>query len=73
MWGADGAWARAEDGAVRQAGPRMLWDATEAAHEVYAGHDRPGRERFGMTVTAEGQRIWLDSPSHPVPRTVATG
>lgn len=67
LWGADGAWARAEDGGVRQSGPRLLWDAVEAAHELYVENDRPGRERFGVTVTAEGQRLWLDVPSRPVP------
>jgi protein-L-isoaspartate O-methyltransferase len=67
LWSADGAWARAEDGKARQAGPRLLWDAVEAAHELYADNNRPGRERFGVTVTAAGQRIWLDSPSRPVP------
>ncbi|MEV0639376.1 methyltransferase domain-containing protein [Streptomyces sp. NPDC050619] len=68
LWGSDGTWARAEDGgAVRQAGPRMLWDAVETAHQLYVANDRPGRERFGVTVTAEGQRVWLDAPSRPVP------
>jgi protein-L-isoaspartate O-methyltransferase len=71
LWGPDGAWARAEAGAVRQAGPRLLWDAVEAAHELYVEHDRPGRERFGVTVTAEEQRIWLDAPSRPLPRAAA--
>ncbi|WP_226966821.1 hypothetical protein [Streptomyces phaeolivaceus] len=67
LWGADGAWTRAEDGGVRQAGPRLLWDAVEAAHELYVEYGRPGRERFGVTLTAEGQRIWLDAPNRPVP------
>ncbi|MEU6221916.1 methyltransferase domain-containing protein [Streptomyces sp. NPDC047022] len=68
LWGADGAWARAEGGTVRQAGPRMLWDAVEAAHEVYAEHGKPARDRFGVTVTAGGQLIWLDSPNKPIPQ-----
>jgi hypothetical protein len=63
LWGADGAWARAEGGA----GPRLLWDAVESAHELYDGHGRPGRERFGVTVTGEEQRIWLDAPSRTLP------
>lgn len=67
LWGTDGAWARAEKGKARQAGPRLLWDAVEAAYEWYAESGQPGRERFGVTVTAEGQRMWLDSPSRPVP------
>lgn len=72
LWGTDGAWARAEDGKARQAGPRLLWDAVEAAYELYADNGRPGRERFGVTVTAAGQRIWLDSPSCPVPSVSVT-
>ncbi|WP_246204307.1 hypothetical protein [Streptomyces tailanensis] len=71
LWGADGAWARAADGAVRQAGPRLLWDAVEEAHELYVENDKPDRERFGVTLTAEGQRIWLDAPSRPVPAALA--
>ncbi|WP_371661834.1 hypothetical protein [Streptomyces sp. NBC_00280] len=68
MWAVDGAWARSEDGSVRQAGPRLLWDAVEAAHTLYVENGRPGRERFGVTVTAQVQRIWLDAPSRSVPR-----
>jgi hypothetical protein len=49
---------------VRQAGPRRLWDVVEAAHALYADHGRPRRERFGLTVTPEGQRVWLDAPDH---------
>lgn len=71
LWGADGAWARAEDGRVRQSGPRLLWDAVETAYELYLGNDRPGRERFGVTVTPDGQRIWLDSPSRTMPHVSA--
>lgn len=68
LWAVDGAWARSEGGAVRQAGPRLLWDAVEGAHELFVENGRPGRERFGVTVTAKAQRIWLDAPSRPVPR-----
>ncbi|ELP65532.1 rRNA adenine N-6-methyltransferase family protein [Streptomyces turgidiscabies] len=71
LWGVDGSWARAEDEAVRQAGTRLLWDAVEAAHALYVENGRPGRERFGVTVTAEAQRIWLDEPSCAVPRAPA--
>jgi protein-L-isoaspartate O-methyltransferase len=73
LWNADGSWARAEGEAVRQSGPGLLWDAVEAAHELYVEHDRPARERFGVTVTAHGQRIWLDSPSRPVPHVPVAG
>ncbi|MQY13786.1 Protein-L-isoaspartate O-methyltransferase [Streptomyces sp. RB5] len=67
LWGAGGAWARAEGDRARQAGPQALWDAVEAAHRWYEAHGRPGRERFGVTVTAGEQSVWLDSPDRPVP------
>lgn len=65
LWGADGAWARVENDVVRQAGPRRLWNAIEDAHALYEQHGRPGRERFGMTVTPHGQYAWLNSPDGP--------
>ncbi|MFD0316236.1 protein-L-isoaspartate(D-aspartate) O-methyltransferase [Streptomyces flavalbus] len=67
LWAADGAWARAEHGRASQAGPRLLWDAAEAAYQWYVEHDRPTRERFGVTVTTGAQRLWLDTPSRPLP------
>ncbi|MFH8346200.1 methyltransferase domain-containing protein [Streptomyces sp. NPDC018045] len=51
----DGAKAR-----VRQYGARRLWDEAEAAYRWWVAHDRPGHERFGLTVTAAGERVWLD-------------
>ncbi|WP_269858736.1 methyltransferase domain-containing protein [Streptomyces sp. RPT161] len=65
LWGRDGSWGRAENGTVRQAGPRRLWDMVEEAHAVYEEHGHPGRERFGLTVTADRQHAWLDSPDGP--------
>ncbi|MFF5637402.1 hypothetical protein [Streptomyces sp. NPDC012825] len=54
---------------VWQHGPRRLWDETEAAHAWWTSHDRPGPERFGLTVTATDETPWLDSPAQPVPVT----
>lgn len=65
LWTPDGSWAQVQGGTVRQAGPRPLWDAVEYAHDLYEHQGRPGRERFGATVTAEGQRLWLDDPGQP--------
>ncbi|MGK4580756.1 methyltransferase domain-containing protein [Kitasatospora sp. HPMI-4] len=48
---------------VRQYGPRRLWDEIEAAYRWWLDHDRPGPERFGLTVTPEGHRAWLDTPT----------
>jgi len=42
---------------VRQGGPTLLWDAVEE-HVTRWGRDRtPSLDRFGITVTAEGQTI----------------
>ncbi|MGW4518958.1 protein-L-isoaspartate(D-aspartate) O-methyltransferase [Streptomyces sp. NPDC004393] len=73
LWAADGSWARAEGGTVRQAGPHLLWDAVEAAHMLFVENGQPGRERFGVTVSSDGQRIWLDHPSQEVFHACALG
>lgn len=52
---------------VHQKGPRWLWDEFEAAYRWWVEAGKPERRRFGMTVTPEGQRLWLDSPGNPVP------
>lgn len=48
---------------VRQLGPRRLWDEAEAAYDWWYAHDKPTLTRFGMTVTADTQSVWLDTPS----------
>ncbi|MEU6328935.1 protein-L-isoaspartate(D-aspartate) O-methyltransferase [Streptomyces sp. NPDC047049] len=48
---------------VWQSGPRRLWDEAEAAFGWWEGHGRPAPSRFGLTVTAEGERVWLDDPA----------
>lgn len=52
---------------VWQSGPRRLWDEVVAAHRWWEERGRPGHERFGLTVTPEGQRAWLDDPAHSWP------
>ncbi|MFJ9692551.1 methyltransferase domain-containing protein [Kitasatospora sp. NPDC101183] len=52
---------------VRQFGPRRLWDEMEAAHDRWAAAGRPGYGRYGLTVTATGQRAWLDEPGNALP------
>ncbi len=48
---------------VYQAGPRRLWDEVEGAYEWWDRHGRPGPERFGLTVGADGRAaVWLDRP-----------
>ncbi|MET7357582.1 protein-L-isoaspartate(D-aspartate) O-methyltransferase [Streptomyces sp. NPDC005562] len=52
---------------VVQSGPRKLWDELESAWRWWHQQDRPGFARFGLTVDNDGERVWLDSPSNPVP------
>lgn len=52
---------------VRQHGPRFLRDEATAAFDWWVSAGRPHYQRFGLTVTASGQQIWLDSPQDPVP------
>lgn len=67
LWAADGSWARVEGDSVRQAGPRRLWDEAEAAWRWWEEQGRPRRDRFGLTVDCDGQRVWLDSTDHLLP------
>ncbi|MER7756941.1 methyltransferase domain-containing protein [Kitasatospora sp. NPDC097643] len=66
-------WATADwepdrtDYEVVQSGPRNLWDEVEAAWRWWDDQDRPGFDRFGLTVTPDGHMVWLDSPENPVP------
>ncbi|KAB8196888.1 protein-L-isoaspartate(D-aspartate) O-methyltransferase [Nonomuraea phyllanthi] len=46
---------------VYQMGERPLWEEVTDAYFRWVGWGEPGRDRFGMTVTPEGQRVWLDS------------
>ncbi|MGH3282761.1 MAG: methyltransferase domain-containing protein, partial [Trebonia sp.] len=68
----EGSWARAEFRpgrkrlAVSQHGPRRLWDEVEEAYSWWIEAGSPGRERFGMTVTADDQWVWLDHPDNRV-------
>jgi hypothetical protein len=68
----EGSWARAEFRpgrqrfAVHQHGPRRLWDEVEEAYSWWTSAGGPGRERFGMTVTADDQWVWLDHPDNRV-------
>ncbi len=67
-----GSWARCEvtPGAtshpVAQHGPRRLWNEVERAHEWWITQGRPDLNRFGLTVNAENQEVWLDQPTNVV-------
>jgi protein-L-isoaspartate(D-aspartate) O-methyltransferase len=54
---------------VRQYGKRRLWDEVEAAYGWFMNQAMPDYTRFGITVTADEQRIWLDSPHQLVTKT----
>lgn len=64
----DGAWAEAETTVrhdhynVTQGGPRQIWDQIEHVAALWSQLGQPRAERFGLTVTADHQRLWLDTP-----------
>jgi protein-L-isoaspartate O-methyltransferase len=73
VWDGAGSWAVVETSqaggryAVRQAGPRALWDEVEAAYQRWASWGRPSPDRFGISVHSNGEGwFWLDAPDHVV-------
>jgi protein-L-isoaspartate O-methyltransferase len=66
-------WATAdyEDGCseftVVESGPRRLWAEAETVMEWWRDQGEPRFERYGLTVTRHGQRVWLDHPGNAVP------
>ncbi|MDF5751352.1 methyltransferase domain-containing protein [Spongiactinospora sp. TRM90649] len=56
----------ADDHEVYQVGDRPLWDEVVNAYFQWMDWGEPGRNRFGMTVTPDGQQVWLDTPQHPI-------
>jgi methyltransferase of ATP-grasp peptide maturase system len=63
----DGSWIRheSEDSRhlVTQGGPRRLWDLLEQGYQDWQELGGPDRDRFGLTVARDHQRIWLDEPA----------
>lgn len=57
--------------AVREHGPRRLFAELEAAYTWWVSAGRPEHRRFGLTVTAEGSRVWLDDPKQVLERETA--
>ncbi|MFD5032492.1 hypothetical protein ACFWM0_19050 [Streptomyces sp. NPDC058405] len=51
------------EAAVWQSGPRRLWDEVEDAYRWWVDRGEPEHTRFGLTVTPDGQRAWIDSPA----------
>jgi protein-L-isoaspartate(D-aspartate) O-methyltransferase len=65
----DGSWARVgiADRTVTEAGEVSLWEPVEWAYRLWVDADRPGWERLGLTVDADGRNtVWLDKPSNIV-------
>ncbi|MGH3932312.1 MAG: methyltransferase domain-containing protein [Pseudonocardiaceae bacterium] len=60
------AWASVRDMVVRQAGARRLWDEAAAGYSWWLQAGKPGRNRYGVTVTADRQSVWLDDASNPL-------
>lgn len=51
---------------VRQHGPRSLFTELESAYTWWREVGRPEHTRFGLTVSAERQSVWLDHESQVV-------
>ncbi|RBQ21332.1 protein-L-isoaspartate(D-aspartate) O-methyltransferase [Spongiactinospora rosea] len=76
LWAIDpdtpGRWAAARSApgdvefATYQVGDRPLWDEVTDAYRRWVDRGQPGRDRFGMTVTLDGQQVWLDTPEQPI-------
>ncbi|MGW0807300.1 methyltransferase domain-containing protein [Nonomuraea sp. NPDC002799] len=49
-----------------QLGDRDLWGEITGAYFQWVSWGQPGPDRFGMTVGAGEQRIWLDIPGRPL-------
>jgi len=46
-----------------QSGARQLWTELEELHEQWIALERPAVDRFGLTVTGDGETVlWLDHP-----------
>ncbi|MFC4560401.1 methyltransferase domain-containing protein [Nocardiopsis mangrovi] len=58
--------AESQDYGVKQHGPRNLFDELAAAYEWWKDAGEPDHTRFGLTVTPDGQAVWLDDPACPV-------
>lgn len=48
---------------VAEASPRRVWRTLENAHARWTTLERPGWDRFGLTVTEDHQHVWLDTPT----------
>lgn len=51
---------------VTQYGDRRLWDETESAFGAWLAAGAPGRKDFGLSLDADGQRVWLRAPEQVI-------
>lgn len=64
LWTEDGSTATAHvSGAVRQVGPRRLWDVVEDLAAIF--HAVPRRNEFHVTITPSRQTVWYNAPDGP--------
>ncbi|CCB71214.1 Protein-L-isoaspartate(D-aspartate) O-methyltransferase (plasmid) [Streptantibioticus cattleyicolor NRRL 8057 = DSM 46488] len=60
--------AEGDEGTVYQSGARRMWDEVVAAWRWWDAAGRPGVERFGLTVRADGtHEVWLEADGRRVP------
>lgn len=52
---------------TEEGGPRALWRQAEQAYEYWDSVGRPAWHRYGVTITGDVQRVWLDDPATPTP------
>jgi hypothetical protein len=67
----DGSWAALETGPERRAwaysdGLHGLWARIEEIAAAWVADGRPGVGRYGLTVTADVNTVWLDEPGNVV-------
>lgn len=53
-------------GTVEFGGSEDHWETVEAVRATWLGKGSPTVERFGLTVTAEEQNLWLDHPNNHI-------
>lgn len=70
LWSGESA-AHVSGAEVTQYGDRSLWDELEDVFFRWIEWGSPDRTRFGLTVTTEGQRVWLDRPDNVIRRAAA--
>ncbi|MCB5907394.1 methyltransferase domain-containing protein [Streptomyces pinistramenti] len=56
----------AQEFVIGQYGPRNLWDEAERSYRKWERRGRPERDRAGISVTREGEQVWLDTPENVI-------